>query len=52
MVSNNKLESMTEQQRYRKRNRKKCLEKGRKYCEENKERLQNTGICLKKTGKN
>ena len=44
MVSNNKLESMTEQQRYCERNRKKCLGKGRKYCEENKERLQNTGI--------
>ena len=33
---NNKTETMTEQWRYHKRNREKCLEKGRKYYVENK----------------
>ena len=31
---------LTEQQRYRERNKDKSLEKGRRYHEENKERLQ------------
>lgn len=31
---------LTEQQRYRERNKEKSLEKGRRYHEENKERLQ------------
>lgn len=38
--ANNTPKTMTEQERYRGRNREKCLEKGRRYYAEIKERLQ------------
>lgn len=37
---NNTTEAMTYQQSYHKRNKEKCLERGRCYYEENKDRLQ------------
>ena len=37
---NNTTETKTEQQRYCERNKQKCLEKGRRYYEENTEKLQ------------
>ena len=39
-MSNNIPVTITYQQRYREGNSKKCLEKGRRYYEKNKERLQ------------
>ena len=43
VMLNNTPKTMTEQERYRGRNREKCLEKGRRYYAEIKERLQK--IC-------
>ena len=39
-MSNNTPEIKTYQQRYRESNKTKCLKKGRRYYEENKEKLQ------------
>ena len=41
IMENNTEEAMTYQQRYCEKSKEKCLEKGRKYYEVNKEKLKN-----------